>query len=180
MFERQTFGPRLPTLQEFIPAIAKAIDQQFGGRQRLVENQRIKYFHKDKVIHKALEDASWELNPVGIKTFYDSILMFEKRAKFISMQENGEVKEKYQSGEKSYETNGKKCNCSSFAQHFLCRYVFLYRQEFQLPVFDAEGMHHALLKHSARREIQDNDPNTEQSMTDEISPPSPGLDKNCH
>jgi hypothetical protein len=79
MYEKQTFGQRLPTLHEFIPAISRAIDTQFGGRQRLVENKRIRYFHTDKMIRKALEDASWELNPVGMKTFYDTILLFEKR-----------------------------------------------------------------------------------------------------
>ena len=52
-----------------------------------MENQWIKYFHKDKVINKALEEAKWDLNPVGIKTFYDSILIFEKRAKAFKKME---------------------------------------------------------------------------------------------
>ena len=171
MYEKQTFGARLPTLHEFIPAPA-----QFGGRQRLVENKRIRYFHKDKLTRKALEDASWELNPVGTKTFYDTIMFFEKRAKFITLEENGQIKEKYESGEKSYQTNGKTCTCSSYGQNLFCRHIIFYRQEFSLPMFDAEDMHHALLKQSARTDIKKNNPDLDISLSDDLSPPSPGLE----
>ena len=47
MYEKQIFGHRLPSLNEFIPAISKALDQQFGRRHILVENKRIQYYHKD-------------------------------------------------------------------------------------------------------------------------------------
>ena len=78
LYQSQEFGKRLPTLTDLIPSIAKAIDQQFGNRQRLVENKRTVYQHADININSALEAASWDLNPTGIKLFYDKILMYEK------------------------------------------------------------------------------------------------------
>ena len=78
MYQKQQFGGRLPTLNDLIPAIGKAIDQQFGSRQRLVENKRIQYYHADKIMHQALEEASWELNPTGMKVFYEKINMYGK------------------------------------------------------------------------------------------------------
>ena len=70
MYEQQIFGRRLPTLDEFIPAISKALDQQFGGRHVLVENKRIQYYHKDTRMKEALQKASWVLNPIGMQLLY--------------------------------------------------------------------------------------------------------------
>ena len=176
MYERQTFGQRLPTLHEFVPAIAKAIDQQFGGRQRLVENKRITYFHKDRLLNKALEDASWKLNPVGMKTFYDAIILHEKRRKYMSVEKNGDIQERYESVEKTYQTDGQECSCSSFKQYLFCRHIIFYRMQSNLPIFDDESFHPALMKQTARKECDKNNPDAEDSLTDDLSPPSPGLE----
>ena len=50
LYQSQEFGKRLPTLTDLIPSIAKAIDQQFGNRQRLVENKRTVYQHADSML----------------------------------------------------------------------------------------------------------------------------------
>ena len=92
MYEKQIFGHRLPSLDEFIPAISKALDQQFGGRHILVENKRIQYFHKDPIMKQALDAASWELNPIGIKLFYENINLYELRLSNLEIVESGRIK----------------------------------------------------------------------------------------
>ena len=43
-------------------------------------------------------------------------------------------------------------------------------------MFDPEDMHHALLKQSARTDIKKNNPDLDISLSDDLSPPSPGLE----
>ena len=93
MYEQQIFGYRLPTLHEFIPAISKALDQQFGGRHKLVQNKRIRYFHKDRRMKQALDDASWDLNPIGMQLLYENINLYELRLSNMEMLEDETVKE---------------------------------------------------------------------------------------
>ena len=117
----------MPSLTELIPAIAKAIDQQFGARQRLVENKRIQIYHSDRRMSQTLEEASWELNPTGMKIFHDQIKMFDKREEYMEIQEDLRVKEVYQTGENLYDVDGFKCSCSTFLQHLYCRHIIFYR-----------------------------------------------------
>ena len=145
MYEQQIFGHRLPSLNEFIPAIAKALDQQFGGRHILVENKRIQYFHKDPQMKRALEAASWELNPIGMKLLYENINLYELRLTHMEIIENGQIKKIYQSGSKLYSTDGKECACSYFAQNMFCRHLIMFRVKNSLPIFDSSAFHPSLL-----------------------------------
>ena len=92
MYEKQIFGYRLPTLDEFIPAISKALDQQFGHRHILVQNKRIQYFHKDPQMKEALDIASWELNPIGMKLLYENINLYELRLPNMEVVGGGQIK----------------------------------------------------------------------------------------
>ena len=176
MYEQQLFGYRLPTLHEFIPAISKALDQQFGGRHRLVENKRIKYFHKERIMNNALEEASWDMNPIGMKLFFENINLYELRLSFMEMLDNGTVREKYNSGTKSYTSDGQECSCSYFAQNMFCRHLIFYRLSHFLPVYDAEAIHPSLMKSAARTDIRQKNPDAEPEDIDDLSPPSPGLE----
>ena len=173
LYQTQQFGSRLPSLTELIPAITKAIDQQFGTRQRLVENKRIKFHHSDKRMDDALEEASWDLNPTGMKIFYDKINMFEMRREFMEVQEDGRTKETYTSGEKLYEVDGFKCTCSTFAQYFYCRHMVFFRVMKNLTINDKQAFNPYLQKSSKRMESQ---PNRITTDSEDLSPPSPGLD----
>ena len=174
LYQTQQFGKRLPTLHDLVPAIAKAIDDQFGNRQRLVENKRMQYHHPDRLMHQALQEASWELNPTGIKLFYDQIKMYDKRRKHMEIDDEGRIKETYNSGENTYEVDGKSCTCSTFAQFLYCRHIVLYRVEHSLPVFSLESVHPSFLKqpvggteHQRTNQVEDEN--------EDNSPHSPGL-----
>ena len=171
LYQSQEFGKRLPTLTDLIPSIAKAIDQQFGNRQRLVENKRTVYQHADSNINSALEAASWDLNPTGIKLFYDKILMYEKRREHISIEEDGKIKETYNSGAKVYETDEYSCSCSIFAQYFFCRHMVFFRIETNLPIFDIRAFHTSLHKTNSDLEVHRNN-----LKSQDMSPSSPGVD----
>ena len=71
-------------------------------------------------MQQALEEASWELNPTGMKVFYEQINMYEKREEYMELLDDGKIKETYNSGDSSYEVDGKSCTCSTFAQYFYC------------------------------------------------------------
>ena len=170
-YQKQQFGNRLPSLQDFIPAIAKAIDEQFGSRQRLVQNKRITYYHADPMMHQALEQASWELNPTGMKLFFNKIEMHEKRAKHMELLDGVNVKETYNSGEKTYNVNGMSCTCSTYAQQFYCRHLVFYRVSYNLPIFDLDSFHPSLRKDSEKPQRNLDDREEVSS-----SPTSPGND----
>ena len=170
MYEQQIFGRRLPTLDEFIPAISKALDQQFGGRHVLVENKRIQYYHKDTRMKEALQKASWVLNPIGMQLLYENINLYELRLNNMKIGGN-QIRETYQTASKVYTTDGKECTCSYFAQHMFCRHLVMYRVTNALPVFDKSAIHQSLLK-KADQNADTSSPNN----LDNLSPPSPGLE----
>ena len=145
LYQAQQFGSRLPSLHELVPAIGKAIDDQFGARQRLVQNKRIQYHHPDRQMQQVLEEASWELNPTGMRVLYDQINMFVKRRANMSVTADGKIKEVYQTGENNFDTDDKTCSCSAFAQLFFCRHLIYYRISNKLVLFNKEAFHSSLL-----------------------------------
>ena len=163
---------RLPSLNEFIPAIAIAIDEQFGKRQRLVENKRIKYFHEDPTFRQALEEASWELNPTGMQVFFDKIELYEKRRDCTELMEDGRVMEKYSTVDGLYDVDGNKCSCSAFGQHFYCRHIIFFRVQRRLQIFQLSSFHPSLHKSSdGKSPLKE----AENRRINPDSPPSPGL-----
>ena len=89
MFEKQQFGHRSPSLHEMIPKISAAIDQRFLLRKILTGNKRIKYYHPDPRFQTALEDASWCLNPIGMKLLFTNLKLLEKRWNEMSIEDVG-------------------------------------------------------------------------------------------
>ena len=86
-YEKQTFGQRSPSLNEMIPCIGAMMDRRFLERKLLVGNKRIKYFHKVPIFQDALNEASWQLNPVGIKLLFECIKLAEKCWESMQMED---------------------------------------------------------------------------------------------
>ena len=119
-----------------IPKIAQALSKRLLLRRLRTENKRIKYHSPDPTIDAALEEASWKLNPIGNKLFYESINLACKRQDKMKICEEGviEVYEKY--GEKSYVTDGVSCSCSCFKQLLYCRHIPFVRFKTQRKLFE--------------------------------------------
>jgi hypothetical protein len=173
MFEKQTFGQRSPSLHEMIPQISSAIDKRFLLRTFLVGNKRIKYYHSEPRFQTALDQASWSLNPTGMKLFFVNIKLCEKRQDKMSMAEGGVTETFDNLEQKTYRTNGETCSCSYFHQMFFCRHIVFYRMNTLLPVFDASIFHASLMKNG---DISEDVPFTNLPDFEDISPPSPGLE----
>ena len=173
--ERQTFGQRTPSLHEMIPHISAAIDHRFLIRRNLVGNKRIKYYHQDPVLQEALDTASWILNPLGIKLFFDNIKMSEKRLDCMFINDVGDgVNEKFGDLEKTYTCDGTACSCSYYQQMFLCRHIIFLRKTTGMSVFEERIFHPSLLKNAS---IDKDAPN--HAFEDELfgdAPPSPGME----
>ena len=174
-YEKQSFGARTPTLHELIPVISSAIDKRFHLRQLLVSHKRIKYYHAHPKIQEALDQASWILNPTGLKIFFSSIKQCEQRwAKMQFLGEDG-IEESYSKEvSKTYKTDGILCSCSSFQQMFFCRHIIFFRLLSFLPVF-AESSFHACLLRENQNHLHDS---LDQELLEfsEISPQSPGIE----
>ena len=125
---------------------------------------------------KALDDASWELNPIGMKLLFENINLFDLRSPKMEMLQDDTIRETFQSGSKIYTTDGKDCSCSYFAQNMFCRHIIMYRVEKFLPTYDSSAIHPSLLKTDARVEVRQTNPNVDTEPVDDLSPPSPGLE----
>ena len=174
MFEKQIFGHRRPSLHEMIPGISKAIDRRFLLRSILVGNKRIKYYHPDPIFYQALEEASWSLNPIGMKLFYENIQIYETRVEYMSFGEEGVIENYDQHGQKCYSTTEVVCSCSYYKQMFFCRHIIYFRIQVSLPVFDISIFHSSLVK-NVRMADKENVP-MDFPVFDEVSPPSPGIE----
>ena len=158
-----------------IPKIAQALSKRLLLRRLRTENKRVKYHSPDPTIDAALEEASWKLNPIGNKLFYESINLACKRQDKMKICEEGviEVYEKY--GEKTYVTDGVSCSCSCFKQLLYCRHIPFVRFKTQRKLFEDACFHSSLTKCN---EFNDNsygeDVGTE--VSDYEQPPSPGLE----
>ena len=173
MFEKQQFGQRSPSLHEMIPKISKALDQRFLLRKRMTGNKRIKYFDPDPRFHTALEDASWCLNPLGMKILFDNFKLCQKRWKEMSIEEGGGVTETFEKLQaKTYKTTEENCDCSYFHQMYYCRHIPFYRLDKCLPVFDVAAFHPSLTKDGIGQ------PGSWDGEVDdrEVSPSSPGME----
>ena len=169
MFEKQQFGHRSPSLHEMIPKISAAIDQRFLLRKILTGNKRIKYYHPDPRFQTALEDASWCLNPIGMKLLFTNLKLLEKRWNEMSIEDVGGVTETFEKHEaKTYKTTGGKCDCSYFHQMYYCRHIPFYRLQNCLPVFELAAFHPSLTKDGQTGSGDEDDR--------DISPPSPGME----
>jgi len=142
LYEKQLFDQRIPVLQEMISKIAQALIKRLLLRRLRTENKRVKYQSTDPTIDAALEEASWKLNPIGNKLFYDSIILACKRQDSMKICDVGviEVYEKY--GEKSYVTDGVSCSCSFFKQLLYCRHIPFVRFKTQKKLFE-DGCFHS-------------------------------------
>ena len=148
--EKQTFGQRIPSLHEMIPHIGAAIDHRFLIRRNLVGNKRIKYYHKDPLLQEALDTASWILNPIGIKLFFENIKISEKRSDYMAIKDEGDgVNETFGAQEKNYTCDGTSCSCSYYHQMFLCRHIIFFRKTTGMSVFDEGIFHPSLMKNAS-------------------------------
>ena len=175
LYEKQLFGQRIPVLQEMIPKIAQALSKRLLLRRLRTENKRVKYHSPDPTIDAALEEASWKLNPIGNKLFYESINLACKRQDSMKICEEGviEVYEKY--GEKFYVTDGVSCSCSCFKQLLYCRHIPFVRFKTQKKLFDDGCFHTSLTKcYEFDGNSYGEDVGTE--VSDYEQPPSPGLE----
>ena len=170
-YEKQAFGQRTPSLHEMIPYISMAIDKRFLLRKILVGNKRMRYFHEELEFQEALDQASWVLNPTGMKLLYNCIEWFEKRRDQMIIAEEG-VCESFSNGQqKLYRTDGVSCDCSFFHQMFLCRHIIFFRKVKSLAIFYEEGFHSCLLKNANEGEEEATFEDRDYS-----SPPSPGME----
>ena len=125
LFESQQFGHRSPSLQEMIPAISCAIDKRFLLRSLTTAHKRIKYHNDDPRCQTALDEASWSLNPIGLRLLNDNFKLCFKRWEKMNLGQDGAVTEKYENLDelKEYTTDGCICDCSYFKQMYYCRHI---------------------------------------------------------
>ena len=148
------------------------MDRRFLERKLLVGNKRIKYFHKVPIFQEALNEASWQLNPVGIKLLFECIKLAEKCWESMQMEDQG-ILETFSNGQtKVYHTSGVDCDCSYYRQMFFCRHIIFSRVNLSLPIFDQSVFHSCLLKDcssSSDQQIYN------QENSDFAAPLSPGM-----
>ena len=89
--------------------------------------------------------------------------MHEKRAKHMELLDGVNVKETYNSGEKTYNVNGMSCTCSTYAQQFYCCYLVFYRVSCNLSIFDLDSFHPSLRKDSEKPQRNLHDEEEESS-----------------
>ena len=145
-YEKQQFGQRLPSLNEMIPSISRAIDKRFLIRRNLVGHKRLKYYHENATLREALEEASWILNPIGMKVFFDNIKLCEQRWDKLGLGEDGVDETFSDEAHKTYSTDGQTCSCSYFKQMMFCRHIVFFRISSGLAVFEEQIFHPCLLK----------------------------------
>ena len=72
-----------------IPYIGDTIDKRYFVRKLLVGNKRIRYYNECPLFQEALDQASWILNPTGLKLFFESIKLAQQCWEKMSIEENG-------------------------------------------------------------------------------------------
>ena len=155
-----------------IPCIGAMMDRRFLERKLLVGNKRIKYFHKVPIFQDALNEASWQLNPVGIKLLFECIKLAEKCWESMQMEDQGILETFSNRQTKVYHTRGVDCDCSYYRQMFFCRHIIFSRVNLSLPVFDQSVFHSCLLKECSRSSDQQI---YNQENSDFTAPLSPGM-----
>ena len=140
------FGTRIPSLSELVTVLPKVLDKRSNERENNSTNRRLIFrFPEDKLVDKALEDASWKLNEGGYRVFYQEMkaAIFKKENMKV---EGNFITEKYV-GKKTrpyvghYETDGVRCNCSWYQSRLLCRHPLFFRMANNMPLFDISIFH---------------------------------------
>ena len=157
-----------------IPAISSAIDKRFLLRSLTTCHKRIKYHNNDPSCQAALDEASWSLNPIGLKLLNDNFKLCFKRWENMEIGHDGVISEKYENSNErqTYNTDGCTCDCSYFKQMYYCRHIPFYRLKTSVPLFELNAFHHALTKEATNVSNLD----LYEDVTHESSaPPSPGI-----
>lgn len=183
MYEKQVFGQRTPTLEAFIPMISEVLDTQFRARQILAVNKTPRYFHPIPAVQKALESASWVLNPLGMKLYDLQFRMLDAKRKDMNF-EAGVLYEKYDNrvftGTREYITDGKSCSCNYKKNYLFCRHQIYFNEVNNLPLFNLNMFDNRLLKIEAQATIEHVETDTSllhATIEDlDISPSSPGME----
>ena len=154
-----------------IPYIGDTIDKRYFVRKLLVGNKRIRYYNECPLFQEALDQASWILNPTGLKLFFESIKLAQQCWEKMSIEENG-ICETFNDGTKKlYTSDGNYCSCSYYHQMYICRHIIFSRVNLSLSVFDEAIFHPCLLKDGSGISFEPFD----QGNGEYASPPSPGM-----
>ena len=129
-----------------IPSISRALDKRFLIRRNLVGHKRLKFYHENPTLREALEEASWILNPIGMKLLFDNIKLCEQRWSKLVIVDDGVEETFSDEAHKTYFTDGRTCSCSYFLQMMFCRHIVFFRINSGLAVFEEQIFHPCLLK----------------------------------
>ena len=137
-YQKSEFGRRKPTISQLIPAIMTIIESNFDIRDRLAGCKNLRIWHEKDIFRNALEEASYQINSMGLAVFHKQIILTEKREDKMKLTDDGMgIQEMFSGGKsKMYPCNGNSCTCSIMSHYMLCRHVIFYRQENTMPIFD--------------------------------------------